>query len=398
MKRALIARELGDGYGHYPALAFVAERLRERDWVTALATPNPADAGSGIEHGLWEIYPAPVVRERQRLAPAVLYSDLLIRAGYDDLSTLTEMVDGWIALLRATKTRLVFAEHAPAAVLAAHIQGVPALTMGTGFVCPPAQHRLTVLREVSPESHEEASRRAHRLLSTVRALLVNAGAEPLAQIGDLFTNESLLFTFPELDPYLSARGAASYLGIPGPTRTRHRASATPQWPTDGIGRLFGYFRADWPGLAVFADSLAESGHACLLHVPGISSQLQDRIASARVAVTREPLELSAELATCDVIACHGGHGLTATALLAGCPVVIAPTHLEQRLTAERVVNMGAGLAVHMEQGRDAYASALDAILNNGSYTERACAFAESHTVTKVEAVDARLDPVLRSAG
>jgi UDP:flavonoid glycosyltransferase YjiC (YdhE family) len=46
---------------------------------------------------------------------------------------------------------------------------------------------------------------------------------------------------------------------------------------------------------------------------------------------------------CDVVICHGGNTTIYQALAAGVPVIAIPTHMDQRLNAELLVNTGCGM-------------------------------------------------------
>ena len=162
-----------------------------------------------------------------------------------------------------------------------------------------------------------------------------------------------------------------YLGIP-PERIDTPASTSPwPWPDSGVGRLFGYLRSDWPYLPAFVTALEATGHASVLHVPNASPSLRDRLSSETVTIVPQPLDLAGEVDLCDVVVSHGGHALTARALLVGCPLLMLPTQLEQRLTATRVAELGAGIVVADGQGRDAFDAALERVLTDGGLTERA---------------------------
>ena len=56
------------------------------------------------------------------------------------------------------------------------------------------------------------------------------------------------------------------------------------------------------------------------------------------------------LADASAVVCHGGYGTVFGALGAGVPVVAVPLFADQPYNAERVVALGAGLAVHPGEG------------------------------------------------
>lgn len=86
------------------------------------------------------------------------------------------------------------------------------------------------------------------------------------------------------------------------------------------------------------------------------------------------MAVSRLLPQCDVVLCHGSHQMTAQALLAGKPVLLMPTQLEQFLITRRVVRYGAGLGVVPDAPDADYAAALRELASNAAYSARAREF------------------------
>ena len=84
--------------------------------------------------------------------------------------------------------------------------------------------------------------------------------------------------------------------------------------------------------------------------------------------------MSKAAAECDVAVLGGGHGATAEMLLAGKPVLEVPIALEQRLTAEAVVRMGAGVHAAAEEPQ-AVREGLEQLLDNNRLADAARRFA-----------------------
>jgi UDP:flavonoid glycosyltransferase YjiC (YdhE family) len=81
------------------------------------------------------------------------------------------------------------------------------------------------------------------------------------------------------------------------------------------------------------------------------------------------------LAKCDLVVCHGSHQMTAQALLAGKPVLLLPTQLEQFLIMRRVVRFGAGLGVAQGTQNPDFAAAFAELSRNAVYVRKAVEFA-----------------------
>ncbi len=73
---------------------------------------------------------------------------------------------------------------------------------------------------------------------------------------------------------------------------------------------------------------------------------------------------------CDLVICHGGNSTVYQALTAGVPVIAVPTHMDQRLNAELLVNAGAGAFLKpTEIGR--IGQMIVEVLDKPAYTENA---------------------------
>src|SRR5260221_13136693 len=93
--------------------------------------------------------------------------------------------------------------------------------------------------------------------------------------------------------------------------------------------------------------------------------------------------------------------MTAQALLAGKPVLLLPTQLEQFLIMRRMVRFGAGLGIAPEVPNADYASALRALAEKGEYAAKALEFAKRYARHEPGAalatVIARIDAALRGS-
>jgi len=73
---------------------------------------------------------------------------------------------------------------------------------------------------------------------------------------------------------------------------------------------------------------------------------------------------------CDLVICHGGNSTVYQALKAGVPVIAVPTHFDQRLNAELLINAGAGIMVRPEEAGK-IEPVVQEVLSNPSYRENA---------------------------
>jgi UDP:flavonoid glycosyltransferase YjiC (YdhE family) len=90
------------------------------------------------------------------------------------------------------------------------------------------------------------------------------------------------------------------------------------------------------------------------------------------------MSVSRLLPDADVVICHGSHQMTAQALLAGKPLLMLPTQLEQFLIMQRVVRFGAGLGIDMMAPRADFAAAIAALTQNRGFAQKAREFAQRY--------------------
>ena len=106
---------------------------------------------------------------------------------------------------------------------------------------------------------------------------------------------------------------------------------------------------------------------------GLTASQRRRYESPSLRLSGRPLDLATAARECGAAVLGGGHGATAEVLLAGRPVVEVPAALEQRLGAEAVKRLGAGLEASAKDPASVVA-ALDAMLEDESYARAARSF------------------------
>mgnify|MGYP001596264240 FL=1 len=80
----------------------------------------------------------------------------------------------------------------------------------------------------------------------------------------------------------------------------------------------------------------------------------------------------------DAVICNGGHNTVMTILLAGKPLIILPSFLEQVITGMRVEESGAGLVANSRAMQRQPDRMLRKLLTNKIYTQRAAGFAKKY--------------------
>lgn len=90
------------------------------------------------------------------------------------------------------------------------------------------------------------------------------------------------------------------------------------------------------------------------------------------------MDLARAAKECDAAVLGGGHGATAEVLLAGKPVLEVPGALEQRLGAEAVKRLGAGLDAPAKEPQR-IGEALEALLAGDRFSAAARRFSQRYT-------------------
>ncbi len=83
-------------------------------------------------------------------------------------------------------------------------------------------------------------------------------------------------------------------------------------------------------------------------------------------VSKRPLDISPIAAQSDLLICHGGHSLTTSLLLAGCPVLALPQQLEQQLLG-RLKDQQFGDLLNIQDLSDQLSSRVEQLLTQLVY-------------------------------
>jgi UDP:flavonoid glycosyltransferase YjiC (YdhE family) len=141
--------------------------------------------------------------------------------------------------------------------------------------------------------------------------------------------------------------------------------------------VFGYLYNYFAGLDPLLAALERAQARTLLLCRGAHPELVAKYAGGPVRVLNEPMSVSRLLPQADLVVCHGSHQMTAQSLLAGKPLLMLPTQLEQFLITWRVVRSGAALGIDPSVPDAAYGKAIDA-LASGTHGSAAKAFARRY--------------------
>jgi UDP:flavonoid glycosyltransferase YjiC (YdhE family) len=392
MAKIDFAWELGAGTGHVTTLLPVAAAMAARGHAVRFFLRD-LSAGADLE-GAKDIprQGAPIWAGPPTVEAPLNFGEILLNFGYHHAPQHMALIDAWRERIRGSQA--VVANVAPAAHLAALTLGIPSFEISQGFHAPPPGMPSPPLRhwEPAPRARLEASDR--RVLQVMNGVLSHYGVRPLSTLGELFAGRLMLLTYPELDIY-PERGPSDYYGITDSGEGR----GVPDWP-DGAGpRLFAYLYSYFKGLDLLLEAIAARKQPALVFCRGIDPKLKEKYSGSSIHFAAEAMAVSRVLPQSDVVVCHASHQMTAQALLAGKPVLLLPTQLEQFLIMRRLVRFGAGLGIAPEVPNANYAAALAALDASRGYAEKAQDFARrysSHSrAAALSTMVARVEAALR---
>lgn len=376
MSHVAFVWELGAGYSYIAQFLPLVRELKARGHRVSLLLRELHNAQGLAEAEGIAVLQAPVwLPQVQGLPePPLNYAEILLRYGYHEAEKLGGIIDAWRSTFDLLKPDLVVASHAPTALLAARSLGLPAATLGTGFLVPPDENPTPNMRPWVEVPAQRLSSSDQLVLKGINALLTRYGVQPLSSLAQLFdVRAHFLCTFAELDHYPQRRDATYY----GSTYNLDMGQPA-QWPPGEGPRAFVYLEPNARDFEAVMAGLKVLGCRALVCVPGVSANTIARLQTDSVRISDKPFRLRELVADCDFAVTYCGHGIVSLLLMAGVPLLMLPNHLERFLTAWHVQTMGAGILVNPEEAPPQLDRLMDALAKEARYRSRARAFAERH--------------------
>lgn len=266
LKSVMFCDELGGGRGHIAKAALLAEKLLDAGCEITFASRDLAEVHALLPMAEYRLVQSPVwMQQPAATDEPASYAELLLQAGFASPAGLVGLTRAWRSLFQAFRVDLVIADHAPNALLAARIQGVPAALYGNGFFAPPPVSPLPPYRTWESCPPERLASAESLALQSANRCLRSFGAPEMTHLHELLAvDESFLCTVPELDHY-QGRESSRYCG---PVYV-DQVGGTPVWPaipgTPAPKKIFACLDAQMPGLEAILRSLAASGAVVLVY-------------------------------------------------------------------------------------------------------------------------------------
>ena len=369
----LFANELGGGLGHAHRLAPWVEALASYGHSAVCALRNIVTPGAGFFGGGTRVIQAPVLLQQPigRRAAELSYAEILLSAaGYGNAKVLASLVDAWLALIDLCEARLLVADFAPSALLAARIRGIACVNVGDGYTIAPQGAAFGRVGACDVVRLRNAD---HRVITVVNEVLAAVFCPGIAEVADLQAADlTILATYPELDHYHDVVRELPYAG--------HFALHDQrgfEWSGSPGPRVVAYLNPEARNFNAIVGQLAKLRGKVHLYAGGVVRDSAP-VAGYGLHWQAAPLPIPAALGHCDLVVSHGGHGLVCASLLAAKPLLIFPSNHEQTLTALNVERMGAGTWVHPDADVRKLGRVFERALNTAQWRLRASEFSATH--------------------
>jgi len=375
MARILLAWELGGDYGHLMRFRVLAHELRRRGHEPVFAIRDLTFAEAIFRDEPYTGFQAPVwMRGITGLPPPIGFAETLMGFGFLHPETLTALCRAWRALVEVVRPELIVFDYAPTGMLATRGLRVPRVLVGESFSILPRTAPMPIYRWWRPEPQARILEAERRVLVSANAALAHFSEPPMQRLADLLeADEAIITTSKEFDQY-PGRPDGRYWG----SVAESGGGTPPQWPAVGAKRIFAYIKPRHRDFNVLLAALRTIDASVVVHAPAVSPQAVRTHTAANVAFSLDLLRMADVRRECDLGICHSGANTVHALVTAGKPVLLLPQHLEQMMTAKRVLELGAGLVVDYEEPAPDYPTLLARLLEEPSFTEAARAVAARH--------------------
>lgn len=381
----LFAWELGANFGHLAKQLAVARGLAARGHHITFAVRDTGLAAKLIAPYGYRFIQAPLMVTPPRLrTPPASYSEILLVEGFHDAAALAGRVQAWRHLFELTQPDVILIDHAPTALLAAQIAGVPRVVVGNGFEIPPAQSPYPNFRTWEAVADSRLIKSESLVLANINLVCRAHRYAPLHAVHEIFSGAAqALITLPEFDHY-GARDT-DYLGlIEAPL-----AGKEVEWPQGEGKRILIYLRPEVSGFQALVNVLKARNSPAILIAPGAPQAWVAQHATHTFSIQTEPIQIAPLLQGCDLGISYGS-GTVCQLALAGVPQLILPKYTEQYLCGLRIQELGAGILVEKARTAEDLAQKLHQALEDPSLTAAARDFAARYANFKADRVAANV--------
>jgi hypothetical protein len=374
MSRILFAWELGANLGHLSRDIPVAEKLREAGHDVVFAVRDTRVATEILTPKRFHFIQSPMFIGRVHLnEPPANYAEVLEAEGWCDRIALRGHLQAWLSIMSMGNFDAVVADHAPGALVAAHIAGRIGIAFGNGFEIPPDLEPMPTIRPWQRYSRDRLLTSQCRVLADINAVVTDLGGIRLARLGLIFPVNPIFATFVELDHYGQRRGACYVGSIHG---INHAAEIL--WPSADRRRVMVYLRTHHQAATLVMTALEELSVSAICVIPGADAQFKAKYQSETILIVEHPVALAPLLENADALIGYGSVGVMTEALLKGVPLLMIPSTVEQYLVSKRAEEIGTGILIDGVPNRERIRAAITSLLSEVHFKVQAKEFAERY--------------------
>ncbi len=395
MPKILLAWEQGADYGHVMRLVTLARELAQRghEPVLALRDLRHVEALLGAE--TFTVLQAPLwLGDVSGLPPPASFAETLLHLGFLHPRALMGVARAWRALVASCVPDLLVCDYAPTALLATRGLGLSRINLGDSFGMPPRSQPMPIYRPWRAESPARVAQAEQHALNGANLVLARLGQPALACLADLMeVDDEIITSFAEFEQYPGRVGGHYAGALPNPAQ-----GVAPDWPLVDGPRVFAYIKPGTRDFEPVLKALRALDVAAVVHAPGVSTAMQHQYLAANIRFSEQPLRMDDVCRECDIGICHAGASTVQALVIAGRPLLLLPTHVEQMMTAKSVQNLGAGLVVDYERPVPDYRKLIKRLLDEPAFAEAARAVAARHAgddpAARLAAIVDRIEAVI----
>lgn len=374
--RLLSCWEMGSGLGHIDRMLVCGRALRERGHEVEFALRDLSRAHQRVIAEGFQVLQSPVWLPRMAGPPRLgNFSAVLAAAGWLDPAGLAGLVRGWQRLFELVRPDAISVDHAPTALLAARLCGLPAVAIGNSFEVPPQADVFPPMAWWNPEMAAHCANHDRQVLELLNRALALLGHAPWQRLTQLFDGvPRAVLQDPRLSHYPSYDDEAFFAG----PVYRGDSGALPLWPEGGGTKVFGYLAAGHSAFEPLMRTLLAENCRVLLYAKNLSAEQSRRLQHPRLRLESQPLHIDQVMLEADLVLSHASLGTVTAAALAGKPQLGLPNHMEQLMVGRRLSDAGIGLSCGLEPKPDEAPALLKRLLREPGFGVQARDMAASN--------------------
>lgn len=373
MAKIFFAWELGGGMGHLMRMRPLVQRFALHGHRVTLSLRQLSRVGKLFEGLNANFLQAPIHDGRSpNYIEASIFPHILNNTGFSEVAELTALVESWLLQLRFAEPDLIVCDHSPTALLAGRIMKTRCAIIGTGFSIPACQGMFPIWRPEANQNPSELALDEARILHNANQVLQQHRQTPLERLAELFAVDATLLTDArELDAFKDRTSTDYRLDWCPPS------GKAPQWPGFPGKRVFIYVKPSRCLQHLFTEIVLRR-LSTIVYAGGLDRRISELFRAPNIHFEFEPLDMGMIAKQCDLAILNATHSSVLQLLLGGVPQMMLPIFLEQRVTGQRCVELGAARMSDAQttSGLDKH---LDELLSSSSYSENAAQFANKYS-------------------